>query len=465
MIKPETLILQNLLFDDEFGRRVLPYLKPEYFKERAERTIFEQIAAFKTEYNALPTKESIVIGLEKITTLNQDTYDKAVETTLSLNDSKENMEWLVDHTEEFCQTQSLHNAILMSVDIMQGAHKHLSRESIPDLLKDALSVCFNNSIGHDFFQDIEKQYEYYHSDVIRIACDIDLLNRITNGGVCKKTLNVLMASTGVGKSLILGHLATAYIKQGKNVLYITMEMAEEMIRQRIDANVLNVKYDELPKMPEFEYKRRLEMLKAAPHGELIIKQYPTGEAHVGHFRHLLTELKIKKNFIPEIIIVDYINICSSMKIKTQGSDSGSGYKYVKAIAEELRGLAVETDTVMWSATQSNRGGYNNSDVDLTNTSESIGLPQTVDFMMVVMEDEELAERKQFLCKQLKNRYADPNKMKRFIIGVDKDKMRLFNVEQSAHDSIIKASPKESIKDAKKSSIGLKSSSSNNGIKF
>lgn len=431
----EIVILENLIFNKPYLRRVLPFLKREYFREKQDGIIFDLIEKFVEKYKVPPTIQSLAVELKKLTTINESVYARCNDLLDSLSESEQELEWLVDETEEFCQTRAVEISILKSYDIISGEDKIHTKEYIPEMLKNALAVCFDASVGHDYFGDAESQYDRYSVKIERIPFNIKMLNTITNGGVPNKTLNVLMAPTGVGKSLCLCHLATSYLEKGKNVLYITLEMAEEMIRERVDANLLNLKISDIGQIGKSRYMSYIKNSQSKIVGNLIIKEYPTGGAHAGHFRNLLGELKMKKGFVPDVIIVDYLNICSSQRIKSGVTDAG--YRYVKTIAEELRALAVESNVPLWSATQTNRGGYDNTDTSMTDTSESIGLPQTVDFMLAIIETDELRDAGQLLLKQLKNRYADPNKFRRFLIGVDKERMKLFDLEESAQQSITK----------------------------
>ena len=432
----ESKILKHLLLDEDFTRKTLPFLKSEYFHDAADKTLFNQINEYVTKYNTLPTYESLVIEINSknlTESLHKDTVQKLDEITE--NKETSDTKWLIDAAEEFCKDKAVYNAIMQSIQILDASNKGtLDKGSIPTLLADALSVAFDNHIGHDFLDDADPRYEFYHKVEQRIPFDLDYLNRITKGGLPEKTLNIILAGTGVGKSLFMCHCAAANLTLGKNVLYITLEMAEERIAERIDANLLNIDLDNLVTLPKESYMRKIDRLRSKTTGKLIIKEYPTATANVSHFKHLLNELKLKRQFIPDIIYIDYLNICSSARIK-QGSNVNS-YTYVKAIAEELRGLAVEMKLPVISATQTTRGGYDNSDVDLTDTSESFGLPATADLMFALISTEELADLNQIMVKQLKNRYSDPTTNKRFVIGVDRDKMKLYDVEQVAQDGLM-----------------------------
>lgn len=434
----EKKILKHLINDDEYTRKTLPFLSCEYFTEHSEKTIFEEIYKYITKYNTLPTTEAITIEIDKRTNLSGDQHKKITTLIQELETSefdKKDAAWLVDATEKFCQEKAIYNAIMESIQILDesGKSKH-DKGAIPTILSDALAISFDNHVGHDFLDDAQSRYDFYHKIEKRIPFDLDYLNKITKGGLPEKTLNIILAGTGVGKSMFMCHCAASNLSLGKNVLYITLEMAEERIAERIDANLLNVDLDKLASLPKETYLKKIERLKEKTLGRLIIKEYPTASASVSHFKHLLNELKLKRQFIPDIIYIDYLNICSSARIK-HGSNVNS-YSYIKAIAEELRGLAVEYGVAVISATQTTRSGYSNSDVDLTDTSESFGLPATADFMIALISTEELADLNQIMVKQLKNRYNNPDTNKRFVIGVDKAKMRLYDAEQSAQVDIL-----------------------------
>ena len=432
----EKQIFSGLLYNDDYTRKVLPFLQEEYFSDLTDKAIFRTFRDYYDKYNNLPSKDAIIIELDKLTSLSDDSIKLACETIESLTEVDGTIQWLVDSTEKFCQEKAVYNAIMESIQIIDGKSKH-DTGYLPKLLSDAIAVTFDSHIGHDYIDDAESRFDFYNRREEKIAFDIDYLNRVTKGGLSKKTLNVALAGTGVGKSLFMCHCASANLTDGKNVLYITLEMAEEKIAERIDANLLNVTIDELKMLPKDAYEKKIERVSSKTKGKLIVKEYPTASAHVGHFRHLLNELKIKKGFLPDIIYVDYLNICSSSRIKGAAVNS---YTYVKAIAEELRGLAVEFDVPIVSATQTTRSGYTNSDVGLEDTSESFGLPATADFMFAIISTEELEDLAQVMFKQLKNRYSDPNYNKRFVVGIDRAKMRLFDVEQTAQEDIIEDVP-------------------------
>lgn len=437
----EKAIFNNLLNNETYGRKVIPFLKTEYFHGHIDRTLFELIDSYVGQYNAFPTKEAMMIDLDNKSNVSEDQYkdcQDAIQTIPDQSDNLTNTDWLIDQTEKFCQQKAIFNAISESIKIMDDKTGNLSVGSIPELLSGALAVSFDTSIGHDFLDDAESRFDFYHRKEERIPFDLDYLNKITRGGLPNKTLNIILAGTGVGKSLAMCHMAAANLVNGKNVLYITMEMAEEKIAERIDANLLNVPLDELHQLPRDSYDKKVARLREKTVGRLIIKEYPTACAGSANFRHLLNELKIKKNFVADIIYIDYLNICNSSRLK-QGANINS-YTYIKAIAEELRGLAVEFNVPIVSATQTTRGGYDNSDVGLTDTSESFGLPATADLMIALIATEDLKALNQIMVKQLKNRYADPEMHKRFVIGVDKSRMRLYDAEESAQDDIVDDSP-------------------------
>lgn len=437
MMSVEKKILKHLLNDDAYTRKILPFLSGDYFSEHSEKVIYEEIHKYITKYNNLPTVEALTIEIDGRPNLSGDQHKKVTGLLDELNatefDTRDGA-WLVDATEKFCQEKAIYNAIMESIQILDESGKSKKEKgAIPDILSDALAISFDNHVGHDFIDDAETRYEFYHKVEKRIPFDLDYLNRITKGGLPKKTLNIILAGTGVGKSMFMCHCAAANLSIGKNVLYITLEMAEERIAERIDANLLNVDVDKLIALPKESYLKKIERLKEKTLGRLIIKEYPTASANVTHFKHLLNELKLKRQFVPDIIYIDYLNICASSRIR-QGANVNS-YSFIKAIAEELRGLAVEHKVPVISATQTTRGGYSNSDVELTDTSESFGLPATADFMIALIATDELTELNQMMVKQLKNRYNNPDTNKRFMIGVDKAKMKLYDVEQTAQNHI------------------------------
>jgi replicative DNA helicase len=436
----EANILSHLINSESFARKVLPFLKEEYFQTVTDRVILGKIKQYMDQYNCPPSKEALYIELENTQSLSEADYSNAVSQVEQLSkDDEVNVEWLIDKTEQFCQEKAVYNAIMESIHIIDGKSKTKTKQAIPQVLSEALAVTFDNHIGHDFIEDYEQRFEFYHHKEERIPFDLEYMNKITKGGLPRKSLNIILAGTGVGKSLAMCHFAAGNMMEGKNVLYITMEMAEEKIAERIDANLLNVKVDDLINLPKQMYDNKIADLRSRTPGRLIIKEYPTASAHSGHFRHLINELAIKRNFKPDIIYIDYLNICSSSRSKAIGGSINS-YTYIKAIAEELRGLAVEKNVPIVSATQTTRSGYTNSDLGLEDTSESFGLPATADFMFAIINSDELEQLNQLMVKQLKNRYNDPTTYKRFVIGVDRAKMRLYDVEQSAQADLVDDGP-------------------------
>ena len=425
----EQTILRNLLTDEGYMRKVLPFIKPDYF-EGIYRILFREAGKFVSKYNKLPNAESFKIELDQSDKLSDEQYNLAMDIVPQLfTGDKVDDKWLVDTTEKWCQDRAIYLAIMESISIIDGKHEKLTKGALPDLLSNALGVGFDLQVGHDYVENAEDRYEFYHTEEDRLPFDLEYFNTITKGGVPRKTLNIALAGTGVGKSLFMCHVASSALVQGFNVLYITMEMAEERIAERIDANLLNVPIDQLDKMSKDMFTTKVKDISRKTTGKLIIKEYPTGSAHSGHFRALLNELKLKRQFEPDIIFIDYLNICASSRMKGMGGAINS-YSYIKAIAEELRGLAVEFEVPIFSATQTTRSGYSNSDVGLEDTSESFGLPATADLMFAIISTEELEQQGQFMVKQLKNRYNDPTLHKRFVVGVDRSKMRLFDVEEN-----------------------------------
>ena len=427
MEKVESTILRNLLCSEDFYRKVVPFVKPDYFQDMSERVIFEEIQDFSTKYDKIPTKEVLNIGLQQRTDLNDDTFKNATALVENFNDEWVDTEWLLDATEKWCQERAVYNALLQSIKIADGGDEKLDKGAIPSILQDALAVSFDEYIGHDYVDQALDRYEYYHKDELKIPFDLEKFNLVTKGGLPNKTLNIALAGTGVGKSLFMCHMASACLSQGKNVLYITMEMAEEKIAERIDANLLNVNIKDIGAIPEQLFTSRVGEIGRKTEGKLIIKEYPTASAHVGHFKGLLSDLNLKKDFKPDIIFIDYLNICASARYRGAIVNS---YTYVKGIAEELRGLAVEQDLPIVSATQTTRSGFGSSDPSLEDTSESFGLPATADFMFALVSTEELEQSGRIMVKQLKNRYNDPTFFKRFTVGIDRAKMKLYNVEDS-----------------------------------
>jgi replicative DNA helicase len=434
-MKIELMILKNLVHNEDFARKTLPFLKEEYFSDSSERQVFKRITDFMTKYNSRPTREAIGIEIESSSNLSEEEHKRSMELVRNLIEPEPvTMDWLLESTESFCQERAVFNAVMDSIAILDGKDSNRTKNSIPDILSEALGVSFDSHIGHDFIDDFAERYDYYHRVEEKLPFDLDLMNKITRGGLSRKSLNIILAGTGVGKTLAMCHFAAANLAMGKNVLYITMEMAEEKIAERIDANLLNVASEDLQKLPRDLYESKIARLKAKTAGKLIIKEYPTASAHAGHFRHVLNELNLKRNFVPDIIYIDYLNICCSSRIKT-GSNVNS-YTYIKSIAEELRGLAVERNLPIVSATQTTRSGFSNSDPGLEDTSESFGLPATADFMIALIRSEDMDDRGQLMVKQLKNRYSDPADLRKFVVGIDRIKMRLFDVEESAQDELI-----------------------------
>ena len=434
MERIERTALRNLIHNEEYSRKVLPFIKEDYFSDRLERLLFKEIYRFITKFNALPTKEALSIEINDSKDITEDEYKKITDIIATLNPEKINLEWLVETTEKFCKDRAIHNAILGGIQIIDGKDKKHTPEYLPEMLSDALSVSFDQKVGHDYLLETKERFEFYKKKEERLELDLEFFNKITRGGIPSKTLNICLAGTGVGKTMFMTHLASSVLLQGKNVLYITLEMAEERIAERIDANLLNVGMSDLEELPYQMYETKINKLQSKTTGQLIIKEYPTATAHTGHFKNLISELALKKSFKPDIVFVDYLNICASSRFKS-GANVNS-YTYIKAIAEELRGLAVEHDIPIFSATQTTRGGYVSSDVGLEDTSESFGLPATADFMFALISSEELEEKNQIMVKQLKNRYNDPTLNRKFIVGVDRSKMRLYDVEQTAQTDLV-----------------------------
>jgi len=432
----ETTILKNLIYNEEYTRKVLPFLSVNYFQEREDKILYEKIDEYINQYNTLPTQEALAIELDKSPIKDEEFQNslKLLESITNENDEA-NISWLLDSTEKFCQDKAIYNAVVESISILdeKGGNKR-DKGSIPDILSDALSVSFDPHVGHDYFLDADERYKFYHRIEEKIPWDLEFFNRITKGGLSNKTLNIALAGTGVGKSLFMCHVAASCLSQNYNVLYITLEMAEERIAERVDANLLNISIDDLQKLPKDLYDKKIDKLKQTTKGKLIVKEYPTAAANVNHFRALLNELNLKKSFVPNIILIDYINICTSSRIKP-GSNVNS-YTYIKSIAEELRGLAVENAIPILSATQTTRSGFTNTDIGLEDTSESFGLPATADFMFAIISTEQMEELNQIMIKQLKNRYSDPTSNRKFVIGIDRSKMKLYDVEQFAQNELV-----------------------------
>ncbi len=437
MNRLEHSILKNLIYNDSYCRKVLPFISADYFSDDTEKVVFKEVNEFVNQYKNLPTHEALVINFTESKSLTEAQVRTSINLLNEIHEHREEPteeQWLIEQTEKFCQDKAIYNAIMESVSILDDKNHKTSKGEIPKLLSDALGVSFDSHIGHDYINDAEERFDFYHRVEERVRFDLDLFNKITKGGLPVKTLNIALAGTGVGKSLFMCHVAAACISQGRNVLYITLEMAEERIAERIDANLLNIDIQELHTISKQDYDRKFDVLRSKTQGKLIIKEYPTASASTLHFRSLLQDLHLKKNFKPEIIFVDYLNICSSARMKP--GNSVNSYTYIKAIAEELRGLAVEFAVPIVSATQTTRSGFTNSDPGLEDTSESFGLPATADFMFALITTEELEQLGQIMVKQLKNRYSDPNNYKRFVIGIDRSKMKLFDAEPDAQNGIV-----------------------------
>ena len=440
MERIETTIIRNLIHNEDFSRKVIPFLEPTYFERRSEKILFEEISSFIVKYGSAVTIEALNIEVENRSDVTDDEVKEIKEINQYLNDSPVDQQWLFDVTEKWCRDRAIYLALMESIHIADGNDEKKNRDAIPSILSDALAVAFDNNVGHDYLQNYEERYDYYHKKEEKIEFDLEYFNKITKGGLPNKTLNIALAGTGVGKSLFMCHHASSVLLQGRNVLYITMEMAEEKIAERIDANLLDVSIQNLNDLPKNTFEKKVVNLAQKTQGQLIIKEYPTASAHAGHFKTLLNELALKKSFKPDIIFIDYLNICASSRYRA-GSNVNS-YSYIKAIAEELRGLAVEANVPIVSATQTTRSGYGSSDVDLTDTSESFGLPATADLMFALISTEDLEGLNQIMVKQLKNRYNDPTIYKRFVIGIDRAKMRLYDCEQKAQDDIVDSGSEE-----------------------
>ena len=427
-------ILENLIHNEDYARKVLPFIKEEYFADRNEKIVFSEIVSFSEKYSRFPTLTSLEVELDSRKDLTEQNYKDIKEVVNSLTEDKVDQEWLIDTTEKFCKDKAIYNAVVDGISIIEGRDSKRKPDALPSLLTDALAVSFDNRVGHDYIEDASSRFDYLHRKEERIPFDLEYFNKITKGGLPQKTLNIALAGTGVGKSLFMCHMAANCISQGRNVLYITLEMAEERIAERIDANLMNVALDNLHDLPKPMFEDKIEKLNKKVNGKLIIKEYPTASAHANHFRALLQELSIKKSFKPEIIFIDYLNICASSRFK--GGTNINSYTLIKAIAEELRGLAVEHSVPVVSATQTTRSGYVSTDIGLEDTSESFGLPATADFMFALISSEELQELQQIQVKQLKNRYNDPTINKRFILGIDRSKMKLYDVELNAQEDLV-----------------------------
>ena len=434
MERVEFLVLKSLLHNEEFLRKTIPFIKAEYFQDHNQKIVFEEIIDFVNQYNETPTQEVLSIEIEKRNDINETSFKELVHLVSNLTEEPQEFEWLCNTTEKWCKERAIYLALMESIQIADGQDDKKSPDAIPSILSDALSVSFDNHVGHDYLQDYEERYELYHKKESKIEFDLEYFNKITKGGLPNKTLNIALAGTGVGKSLFMCHMASSCLLQNKNVLYITMEMAEEKIAERIDANLLNVNIQDITELPKQTFETKVNNLSQKTQGTLIIKEYPTASAHSGHFKSLLNELALKKSFRPDIIFIDYLNICASSRYR--GGSNVNSYTIIKSIAEELRGLACEANVPIVSATQTTRSGYGSSDVELTDTSESFGLPATADLMFALISTEELESLGQILVKQLKNRYNDLSIYKRFVVGIDRAKMRLFDCEQVAQDDLL-----------------------------
>ena len=450
----EEIVISNLITNPDYMRKVLPFVKEEYFDDLSQKVVFKEVSTFIETYDNLPEPNAIALEVEKRKDLTEDAVNKVLEILGGLDNTEYNEDWLLDTTEKWCRERAIYNALMESVQIADGQDKARNQDAIPTIMSEALSVCFDDHVGHDYIEDSESRYDFYHRKEEKIPFDLEFFNKITKGGLPNKTLNIALAGTGVGKSLFMCHMASAVLLQGRNVLYITLEMAEEKIAERIDANLLDVPIQQLsdPLFSKGKYKSKIEKLQDKTQGRLVIKEYPTASAHVNHFKSLLNELSLKRGFHPEIIFVDYLNICASSRYKNNIVNS---YTYVKAIAEELRGLAGEFNVPIVSATQTTRSGYGSSDVELTDTSESFGLPATADLMFALIATEDLEAMNQIMVKQLKNRYNDPTVNKRFVLGIDRAKMRLYDCEQSAQDNILDSNQEEFTTDTKSKFQGFK----------
>ena len=436
MNEVEQLVIKNLLLDEEYVRKAMPFIKSEYFADTTGKKLFDVLSKYFIEYSAIPTKEALVIEVGQLDGISDDQHNEIVKAIGNIDTDKSEFEWILDTTEKWCKERALYLALMSSIKIAEGNDEQRAAGAIPSILSEALAVTFDNHIGHDYLEDYEERYEFYHQKEEKIPFDLEFFNKITKGGLPNKTLNVALAGTGVGKSLFMCHCASSVLLQNKNVLYITLEMAEEKIAERIDSNLLNCDIQNITELPKIMFENKVTSISKKTQGKLVIKEYPTASAHVGHFRALLNDLALKKSFKPDIIYIDYLNICASSRYSKLGNVNS--YSYIKAIAEELRGLAVEACVPIVSATQTTRSGYGSSDVDLTDTSESFGLPATADLMFALISTEELEEISQIMVKQLKNRYNDPTINKRFVVGIDRAKMRLYDVEQSAQQGITDA---------------------------
>jgi replicative DNA helicase len=430
----EQAILSNLLYNEEYTRKVFPYLKEEYFDDHVVKKIFSTYSEYMNEYKSPPSVEALKISIDARKDLNESSFKEIVNTVDSIvHDNTTNTDWLIDQTEKFCQDKDLYNSIRKAILILDGKDKELDKGSIPQLLSDSLGISFDTHIGHDFLEDYSDRYDFYHRKEERIPFGIEIMNKITKGGLPNKSLTCFLAVTGVGKTLVMCDMAATHLLYGKNVLYITLEMAEERIAERIDANILDVTLDELKVMPRDVFEKKIDRIKGKTTGKLIIKEYPTGSAHAGHIRYLINDLKMKHNFMPNIVYIDYLNLCSSARLK--GAAAANSYTVVKSIAEELRGLAMEFNIPVVTATQANRSAFESSDIDMTNTSESIGLAATVDAMFALISSEELEQMKQIMIKQLKNRWGDLSYYRRFVVGIDRARMKLVDLKENSSEGV------------------------------
>ena len=435
----EKTVLSNLVFNEDYYRRVYPYIKSEYFDDNNIKKIFDTYSKYIEEFKEPPSVEALKISLDKRKDLNEDTYKNVMSAVDELQrDPDTNIDWLVSETEKFCQDKDLFNTIRKAILVIDGEDKEMDKGSLPELLSNSLSISFDTSIGHDYLDDYDSRYDFYHKKEERLPFDIELMNKVTKGGLPRKSMSVLLATTGGGKSLVKCHMAASYLMTGKNVLYITMEMAEERIAERIDANMMDVTLDELKILPRDVYEKRINRIKSKTTGKLVVKEYPTGSAHVGHFRHLLNELRMKRGFTPDVVFIDYLNICASSRVK--GAAAANSYTLVKSIAEEVRGLAMEYNCAVVTSSQFNRDGYGNSDVDLTNTSESMGITHTADCILGLISSEDLDNLGQLMVKQLKNRWGDLSYYRRFVVGIDRAKMKLYDLEDGAQRNIAQDPP-------------------------
>lgn len=434
MERTEATILRNLIYNEDYSRKVIPFIQPDYFEEKTERIVFEEVTKFIVKYGSSITTEALSIEIDNRTDLNESEIKNIYEFTKSLNDNPVDYKWLLDTTERWCKDRAIYLALMESIHIADGKDEKKNRDAIPSILSDALAVSFDNNIGHDYFENYEQRYDFYNRKENRMPFDIEYLNKITNGGVPNKTLNIFLSGPNVGKTLMMCHIASSFLLQNKNVLYITLEMAEEEIAKRIDANILNIPINQFEDLPKNIFEKKVNKILERTKGRLIVKQYPTASAHAGHFKALINELQLKKSFRPDVIFIDYLNICASSRFKT--NSNVNSYSYVKSITEEVRGMVVELDVPLFTATQTTRGGFSSSDIEMTDISESFGTAATADLLLAIISTEELDNMNQVMIKQLKNRYSDKSINKRFVVGIDRSKMRLYDVEQSAQGDIL-----------------------------